>query len=464
MNKTSALVAKLRSLPWFPRMHIREPIREPIRVLLVEGSPKIEQIVRRELQDYEGVSFMVDSVNSTEACLRILNEDSRDLILIGHDLPGEDAITFLLRVRRRTDIPPVIALLPYGYDLAGAETIRCGAFDYFPKGLAHAIHQSLDWHRWEAEAGQLREELRRSEIRDELTGLYSKRFLVESLEQEVSRAQRYGRDISVLMLDLDDFKLVNQVHGREAGDSALRHAAGLIGDSMRTTDVLGRYEEDQFCVLLTETCLEGAQTAAERLRFTVASRPVTIGRKTAPLTASIGVCGVDPRVDPNTEAIFDRATSALEQAKSGGGNRVRLFSRPAEGQNLGGNGSGAGRSIAESHSPSSAGPAREVQPRTALSLAEPNALEEENRDCLEAMWGLLTEGARRALKAMASQPDGIPRQELVNAIGADTGRALAGYLASVRSACGRLAAALPYEVRGNSYAMDRRVARLILAL
>ena len=461
MNKTSALVAKLRSLPWFPRT----PIREPIRVLLVEGNPKIAQVVRRELQDYEGVSFAVDSVNSTEACLRVLNEGSRDLILIDHDLPGEDAITFLLRVRRRTDVPPVIALLPDGYDLAGAEAIRCGAFDYFPKGLAHAIHQSLDWQRWEAEAGQLREELRRSEIRDELTGLYSKRFLAESLEREVSRARRYERDISVLMLDLDNLKLVNQVHGREAGDSALRHAAGLIGDSMRTTDVLGRYEEDQFCVLLTETCLEGAQTAAERLRFTVASRPVTIGKTTAPLTASIGVYGVGPRADHNTEAIFDRATSALEQAKSGGGNRVRLFSRPAEGQDLGGNGSGAGRSIAESHSPSSVvGPACEVQPRTALSLAEPNALEEETRDCLEAMWGLLTEGARRALKAMASQPDGIPRQDLVDAIGADTGRALAGYLASVRSACGRRAAALPYEMRGNSYAMDRRVARLILAL
>ena len=204
---------------------------------------------------------------------------------------------------------------------------------------------------------------------------------------------------------------------------------------MRTTDVVGRYEGDQFCVLLTETCLEGALTAAERLRFTVASRPVTIGRHIAPMTVSIGACGVRPHADHNTGEIFDRATAALEQAKSAGENRVRHFAPTAEGQDSGGNGSGV-----------------------------PRALEEETRDRLEAMWGLLTEGARRALKAMASQPDGIRRRDLVSAIGADTGRVLSGYLASVRSACGKLAAASPYEMRGDWYAMDRRLAGLILAL
>jgi len=309
--------------------HIRKlpfnsSLQEPIRVLLVEDSPKVARIARHMLQAYTGVKFVVPSVTSSERCLHLLGDGTFDLILLDYNLPGEDGIGALLRLNRKADIPPVIMLVPEGHDAIGTEAMRSGAYDYFPKGLAHAIHQSLDWDRWEAEAKRLRDELECVRITDELTGLYTRGFLAESLQTEISRARRYRRDISLLMLDLDDFKRINEAHGDEVGDSALKQISTAILNSVRSTDVGARYKEDEFCVLLTETPLEGARTAAERLRFAIAAHPVTIGTRSMPVTASIGVCAVNPRDGLSAESVFSDAAAALKEAKLAGKNRVCL--------------------------------------------------------------------------------------------------------------------------------------------
>ena len=180
----------------------------------------------------------------------------------------------------------------------------------------------------------LREELARLAMRDELTGLYSRAFFVESLAREARRVRRHGRDLSCLMVDLDDFGLVNEAHGHQTGDAALTQVAALIRDSVRDEDLVARYGEDEFCVLLVETSLNEAMTIAERVRFELAAQPVVVDGRPFPITASIGACAVNRRHDHQPNTVFDRAAAALRQAKAAGKNRVFAHFPPADGDEV----------------------------------------------------------------------------------------------------------------------------------
>lgn len=181
-----------------------------------------------------------------------------------------------------------------------------------------------------ASSQELRDELARRAIRDELTGLYSKTFLVESLASELRRVRRNERDLSCLMLDLDDFNPINDAHGIQAGDAVLRHVAVLIRDSVRKEDVVARYADDEFCVLLIETPLNEAMTVAERVRFELASQPVVVDGHSLSVTASIGVCAVSGGHEHDPDALLDRAAAALREAKAAGKNRVSAHLTPEE--------------------------------------------------------------------------------------------------------------------------------------
>ncbi len=441
-------------------------------MLLVEDSPKVARIARHMLQAYTGVKFVVTSVGSTERCLHLLSDRTFDLILLDYNFPGEDGISALLRLNRRADIPPVIMLVPEGHDAIGTEAMRSGAYDYFPKGIAHAIHQSLDWDRWEAEAKGLRDELERVRIRDELTGLYTRGFLAELLEMEISRARRYRRDLSFLMLDIDDFKRINEAHGDEVGDSALKQISATILNSVRSTDVGARYKEDEFCVLLTETPLEGARTAAERLRFAIAAHQVTIGVRSMPVTASIGVCAVNPQDGLGGDSVFSDAEAALKEAKLAGKNRVSLHLPSVDGdeaeadRKAADTGNGAKSANTETGVSASSWPSGLGQPYRGGSegisvISEQPAIGDWNHQRLEMMWKFVGDGAKRTLKTMANHPEGIRRQDLVEDTGIDAGT-LAGYLANIRFACKRLGTDVrPYEARNDLYAMDLEVAEKI---
>ena len=454
------------------KLRFNSPPQEPVRVLLVEDSPKVARIARHMLQAYTGVKFVVTSVTSTERCIHLLSEGTYDLILLDYYLPGEDGIGALLRLNRNAEIPPVIMLVPEGHDAIGTEAMRSGAYDYFPKGLAHAIHQSLDWDRWEVEAKRLRDELERVRITDELTGLYTRGFLAESLEMEISRARRYRRDISFLMLDLDDFKRINEAHGDKVGDSALKQISAAILNSVRSTDVGARYKEDEFCVLLTETPLEGARTAAERLRFAIAAHPVTIGAQSMPVTASIGVCAVDPRDDISADSVFSNAEAALKEAKLAGKNRVRLHLPSVDGDEVEANGkaadTGNGAKAADTEAgvvassrPSGLSQPFRGRPEGTSVISEQPTVGSWTHHRLEMMWKLVGDGAKRTLKAMANHPEGIRRQELVEEIGVDAGM-LAGYLANIRFACKKLGSDVrPYKAHDDLYTMYRKVAEKI---
>ncbi|QSA96582.1 diguanylate cyclase [Methylococcus sp. EFPC2] len=165
---------------------------------------------------------------------------------------------------------------------------------------------------------------------DGLTGLANRRHFLTRLEAELARLRRQPEQVaSLLMLDLDHFKQVNDTHGHEGGDAVLKHFAAVLSRDLRESDIAGRLGGEEFVVLLTGTGPEDAMTRAERLRGLVQASPVRFADGHIPFTVSIGVTGI-AQSDAGVSAILRRADQALYRAKLSGRNRVELFKAAAE--------------------------------------------------------------------------------------------------------------------------------------
>lgn len=157
---------------------------------------------------------------------------------------------------------------------------------------------------------------------DALTGLNNRRCFLEKLETELARVRRYPQsNACVLMADIDFFKKINDTHGHEAGDTALRHFAKLLRDSLRESDSVGRLGGEEFAVLLPETSLSNAEQLAQRLCDLLRRAPVAMGVQSIPMTVSIGISVISP-TDLAPEQVLHRADLALYQAKHLGRDQV----------------------------------------------------------------------------------------------------------------------------------------------
>jgi diguanylate cyclase (GGDEF)-like protein len=162
--------------------------------------------------------------------------------------------------------------------------------------------------------------VRRASV-DMLSGLFNRRHFLELADAEWSRFDRYERPLSLMMLDIDLFKTVNDRYGHDVGDQAIAHVAAICRDSKRVPDIVARVGGEEFGVLLPETSLDGAALVAERLRQAIAEIPLVVAGAPIGLTVSIGVAEADARMD-GVRALMKEADEALYRAKRGGRNRV----------------------------------------------------------------------------------------------------------------------------------------------
>lgn len=174
------------------------------------------------------------------------------------------------------------------------------------------------------------EELRVLATRDPLTGAHNRRSFFESAEQEVARHRRNGEPLTLMILDLDLFKQINDDYGHLAGDQVLREVKVAIERLLRLPDSLARYGGEEFCILAPNTDAAGGATLAERVRNGIAGLTLTLdGKSLQPVTASIGVATLaagEPVA--NVDELLARADAALYQAKNAGRNRV-VIAAPA---------------------------------------------------------------------------------------------------------------------------------------
>jgi len=164
-------------------------------------------------------------------------------------------------------------------------------------------------------------------ITDALTGLYNRRKFFNLAGQELERSQRYQTPFSVVTLDVDWFKKVNDTYGHDMGDQALREVSSRLRAGVRSVDVVARIGGEEFAILLPETSLEEARQVAERLRFGFANQAVVWRDQQVLITASFGVTAIDDECT-DLEMMMKRADQALYRAKQTGRNRVVAFTDP----------------------------------------------------------------------------------------------------------------------------------------
>jgi diguanylate cyclase (GGDEF)-like protein len=172
-------------------------------------------------------------------------------------------------------------------------------------------------------AERAQEQLRYQATHDVLTGVMNRAEILRVFAREVERAIRLGTQLGVLMIDLDDFKQVNDRFGHLAGDDVLRRVAERVANNLRSYDSLGRFGGEEFLVILPSCDLEQCATTAERIRLAIESDPAQLPQAPAKVTASFGVTVLDPMADTDRQMIA-RADIALYEAKKNGRNRVAV--------------------------------------------------------------------------------------------------------------------------------------------
>jgi len=162
-------------------------------------------------------------------------------------------------------------------------------------------------------------------VTDQLTGLYNRRYLASHLSAMFDRAYWTGRPLSVMVIDIDHFKSVNDIHGHDVGDRVLKEFADRIANSVRGIDLACRYGGEEFLVAMPDTDLAFASVVAERLRQEIATAKFNLnaGRDELAVTVSIGLASTEtgPEED-SAQKLIKRADEALYEAKNGGRNRV----------------------------------------------------------------------------------------------------------------------------------------------
>ncbi|NOQ47274.1 MAG: response regulator [Desulfobulbaceae bacterium] len=299
-----------------------------LRTLVVDDSKTIRVIVRRCL---ERIGLDVMEAESVRQAREILTKKKYgvDLVIVDYCMPGEqgDQLVRFIRKHRDSTQLPVLFLSAEGESGHIIQMFRLGANDYIVKPfIAEELLARVQVHlQVRLHLGQL-EEMNRclydKSIRDGLTGLYNKRYLLEWLEQMFTQSVRGGADLCCLFFDLDFFKQVNDNCGHDFGDYVLREIAGLVRQVLQPGDFAVRYGGEEFIIFLPGVDIAGGVQCGHRLRESVEQYTFSFLEKTWPVTISAGVASLGSDHPSSPTALVAQADSYLYKAKNQGRNRV----------------------------------------------------------------------------------------------------------------------------------------------
>lgn len=300
------------------------PEQASTRVLVVDDSAIVRRIIAGYLRD---AGHQVGEAQDGAEALKQLGFDRFDVVLTDLQMPVLDGFGLLDGIRSRSLDTEVIILTGSDDMESAVRALRSGAHDFLRKPPSGALEVVLTVER-AAEKKRLRDtnlrlmrELEALSRRDALTGLFNRRIFDEMLLAETSRSSRYRLALSLVILDLDHFKAINDRHGHPAGDAVLKLFAGIAQAQTRDGDTLCRYGGEEFAVLLAHTPLDGAMDVARRLVALTAKTPFVIGQASLGVTVSAGVASRHTS-DETGQALLAAADAALYEAKRTGRNQA----------------------------------------------------------------------------------------------------------------------------------------------
>jgi two-component system, cell cycle response regulator len=304
-------------------------------VLIVDD----DELVLARLRDLvSAAGYVVHTSSNGPAALDMLRTSSASVVVTDLNMPGMDGFELCRRIRMRVWPGYVYVVLLTARDtekdvLAGLDA---GADDYVSKrsSAAQFIARLRTAKRVLTLEYSLKDALAKKRIlamTDPLTSIFNRRYFMRHFGRELKRAQRFGGEVSLLLLDIDHFKRVNDTYGHVVGDIVLKELTGRIGSCLqRATDWRARLGGEEFAVVLEGTTLTDARACAEKVRSVIANTAIETAVGTIRVTVSIGVSGLESfpdRRSASVEAVLQHADTNLYASKAAGRNRVTLSVR-----------------------------------------------------------------------------------------------------------------------------------------
>lgn len=299
-------------------------------VLIIDDSVTVRERIIRTLESFSLFSRYYEAEDGLEGFKKLLASPV-DIILCDLEMPRIDGFKFLSMLKARPDLQdvPVIILTGMNDRERKIKGLEQGASDYItkpfdPEELVARVKVHLKIKKLQDELKRSNELLLELSNTDHLTGLFNRRYMMKALDKEVQRALRKGGALSLIMLDIDHFKQVNDGFGHLQGDVVLQKLALQLQKELRSYDCASRYGGEEFVAILPDSTLKEAIFVADRVRLAVQDTRFGEPLANLSLTVSLGVASFSPEHSPTVDSFINLADDALYRAKANGRNRVEF--------------------------------------------------------------------------------------------------------------------------------------------
>ena len=294
------------------------------KILIVEDDKVISKLMHEFLSRSGYQAIATDSAEEAE---KILKEEEIHIILTDIRLPGTDGMTFTKNIKKKYSLD-VIITTGYSSEYFYEDAISNGASDLIFKPirlneLMLRINRVIRERSLINERDRMIERLKNQSIRDPLTELYNSRHFYAQLEDEIQRSERYLHPLSLIFIDIDKFKTINDTYGHMVGDQALLLIAKKMQASLRSQDTAYRFAGDEFTIILPETTSDNAKFVADRVKSEMDKDSLMIReQEITKITLSLGVA--EYQRNEKKEQFVHRADVTMYEAKKKGGNTIAV--------------------------------------------------------------------------------------------------------------------------------------------
>ncbi|RMB04474.1 PleD family two-component system response regulator [Eilatimonas milleporae] len=299
-------------------------------ILIVDEQERVMERIARALDDVGELTFMSGGDDVAERA----REKNFDLIIVSLTMRNTDGLRVCSKLRsfEETRHVPILVMVDDGNTKLLVRALEMGVNDYVvrPVDRMEFLARVKTQLRRKRYADKLWENFHMSmqlATTDAVTGLYNRHYLTSHMETQIQSADRKGKTLSVLMMDIDHFKRVNDTQGHAVGDRVLKEFAMRIGKNIRGVDLAARYGGEEFVVMMPETPVDWALMIAERLREEIADNPFDVGLKDGPLNITVSIGVAASQADETPSQLLEVADKALYAAKEGGRNKVVVADR-----------------------------------------------------------------------------------------------------------------------------------------